>query len=453
MWHANMTRRQVLELILAGEAPPTLEAADISDAAVGGENAFDVFWMRKPDGSVGDLPVLIMVDDELLNDAIAMLASSPQVPSPFTAFCRVIPRSLASLLSVKTDSVRADVIHGLTGLALAEATIYSAGAVKPADVSPAACKRTLSFVYGRALTQVPVKALPSVIGNWLEAHTVLGVSAPGFDRVSEALLPILKLASRVYLGQGPEDALSALVIEMIEFGEPSELAWKDLSKSHLRVPTLKFFSEANREQRSAAFQEIVRGLYSGDYRMVSEEAVASCALAATRISPGTFEHLGLLSNHTDSRLPLWYAFFATLQRHGSALRASSASALRVMRDMGRLTTFQGVPTADISSDELRLVYRKNIEALGKKLSHSNEILVEIFPGIDASFRFGQRSERRESVTQADAALAVREKTPAEKLDAARRLLDEVSRDFSHYSAGAKPQRAARKKNPKTDRLL
>ncbi|WP_219843057.1 hypothetical protein, partial [Xanthomonas arboricola] len=301
MWHANITRRQVLELVLAGNTPSTSEVVKISDALIGGHSAFDVFWARKPNGAVGDIPVLIVVDDEVLHEAIAMLASSPQAPSPFTAFCRVIARSLAHLLSERADGVRIDVIHGLTGLALAEATIYSAGAVKPIDVSPAACKRTLAFVYGRALTQVPVRALPIVVGNWLEAHAVLGVSVPRLDRVSQALLPILNVASRVYLGSVAEDVLSAAVIEMIEFGEPSESAWKDLSGSHVSVPTLKFFSEANREQRSAAFQEIVRALYANDHRSVSDEAVASCALAATRISPGTFEHLGLLGAHPDVR--------------------------------------------------------------------------------------------------------------------------------------------------------
>lgn len=452
MWHANVTRRQLLELFLAGEIPKPSEVHDFAMAMEGEQSSFDVFWIKKPAGGLGALPTLIVVDDRALQEAIAMLSSSSQVPSPLTAFCRFVPRSLVPSLKSSVGSVRPEIALALTGVSLAEAVIYSGGSIRLSDVSPAACKRTLAFVYGRALTQLPVDALPLVVSRWLDTQSILGVSPPIFERVSKALTPVLNLAARVFLGFPPDDVVSAVASEIIEFGEPSEEMWAEMSGERAHIPSLKFFAEATREERSSAFQDVLRSLYSKPAVQISEEAVAACALAGTRISPGTLDHLNLLVQYSDVRLPLWYAFFASLQRQGSALRANSGAGLRVMRDMSRQAALGEAPVADISSEELKFAFRANLEHLSRKLGHANEILVELFPGLEASFRFGSKGDRKEA-PPSEAPAPPREKTLVEKIDATRKLLDDLSRDLARFGEQDKPAKTSKRRASKPNRLL
>ena len=161
----------------------------------------------------------------------------------------------------------------------------------------------------------------------------------------------------------------------------------------------------------------------------------------------------MLGQHPDVRLPLWYSFFAALQRQGSALRTNSGPGLRVLRDIRSAPSLDYAPSADISSEELRFAFHASLDQLSRKLGHANEILVELFPGLEASFRFGPRSERKEAYQPAEIPIPIQELTLTEKIDSACKLLEELSRDLAQVRKEPKTTKPAKKRTPKPDRLL
>lgn|GEM_PF-1511081 len=449
MWYTNVSRRELLEILMTGALPQLREFESISSISSVSSEEFGMVWLRRPTGKVDELPHFIVAEDRQVEALLATINATPQIPMPFTAFCRVMGSSELSILGETPTPVRKDVSYGLAGLALAEAAIYSGASVRPTELSPAACKRTLSFTYARALNQLPVDALPRVIRNWLDTQEVLGLASPSSDRVAKALSPILDVATRIFHGLPPEDPISCAVSESLELGQPSEGTWSELTGKYLRSSSMKDFAEWTREGRSAAFQDVVRSIYSSSN--ISNEAAVSSALAATRISPGTLEHLGLLSQHVDPRVPLWYSFFAALQRHGAALRTTSGIGLRILRDINKLADIGGAPIADISSYELRVQARGGLDRVGRRLGHANEILVEVFPGLDASFRFGSRAEK--STLVSGSKVDAEASTLSDRVRAASRMLDELSKDLERARMGDPIKKTTRKKSGKTDTLF
>ncbi|GAB3789913.1 hypothetical protein GCM10028797_25950 [Dyella agri] len=243
------------------------------------------------------------------------------------------------------------------------------------------------------------------------------------------------VAAEVFSGLPPTTVMSSVCYEILEFGEPSEDVWANLKSPVGESPSLKTLNAYAREERGSYLQAALASMEIARARPTDEE-VAFCALLASRIAPGSFEHMNLLASFPDKRVALWYGFFAALQRRSQALRSYGGIGLRVRRDLLKAVKFSEIPSSDISLNELLVISRQGIDMMSKRLGHSNEIVVELCPTLEASFRFalkqekaaeysgGEDSQRRISfpndVSDDPSSVVV------DKLDTARQLLAEIS---------------------------
>lgn len=392
MWQAHVTKRDLLEHLLSGKSLPATECQKGFEIGEGlNSDGIMLFWKENPQSSEA-LPTIAVAQDDKVLDLLAALGASPQIPIPFTAFCRVLSETDFKSIAEASADVRKTAISGLAGVAIAESLVYSAGSMRIADVNPASCKRTLAFACGKGLIACPASSLSRMIDGWLETQSLVNHSSrlDTLQSSSISAIPIITLTARLYFGIPPEEPIEALCSEILEFGEPSEDIWQEIRSRSPSLPSLRTLASATREERGSFLQESLKLLRGGP---TNDFEVAIRAFMATRIAPGSFEHMSMLTGFPDQRLVLWYGFFAALQRRQVALRGYGGLGLRIMRDMLKKEVLDEPPTADIALNELRIQARSGIESLGRRLSHSNEIIVEIFPLLPASFRFNVRGER------------------------------------------------------------
>lgn len=438
MWKAYLNRRELLESLLTGAMTKFEHCDDIEGDANSSldDDQLLAFWISNP-SSGNELPVMLVTPDVKLVETLALFASTPQLPSPFSSFCRVISESEFIALSSREAAGRSDALDGLVGMALAEVTILSNGNLRVADIGPAACKRSLSFTFGRSLFCCTTHFLPLSVQGWYKVQQLVNPfgNIELMRSVGEASTAIFGVAAEVFFGLPPTTNLSSICYEIIEFGEPSEDLWASLKSPVRQPPSLKMLSGYAREERGSYLQAALVSMDNAKARPTDEE-VAFCALLATRIAPGSFEHMNLLAGFSDKRVALWYGFFAALQRRSQALRGYGGIGLRVRRDLLKVVKLSDVPSSDIALNELLVISKQGVDVLTRRLGHSNEIVVELCPMLEASFRFSLKQEkaveysggqdRQGRIPLSNDVAGEPLSVVVDKLDVARELLADIS---------------------------
>src|SRR6185312_12445688 len=94
MWKAYLNRRELLESLLTGAMTKFEHCDDIEGDANSSldDDQLLAFWISNP-SSGNELPVMLVTPDVKLVETLALFASTPQLPSPFSSFCRVISES------------------------------------------------------------------------------------------------------------------------------------------------------------------------------------------------------------------------------------------------------------------------------------------------------------------------------------------------------------------------
>jgi hypothetical protein len=454
MWKARLDRRELLEKLLSDRVGSPVNEVDsmFSFDSPLDLNQVLVFWRNDPSKSA-ELPVLIVVHDSKLVELLAIFASTPQLPSPITSFCRVISQTDLHEMSKFEVGPKDGILDGFVGLALAEVVLMSNGNLRVGDVGPAACKRALSFTFGRALLSTTPHFLPRVVDGWFSVQRLVNPygNLDLMNQIGSESTGIFNIACEVFYGMAPSSNLSAICYEVLEFGEPSDQVWSELRAPLHPVPSLKTLASLAREERGLYLQQALRVLSSSKSRASDEEA-AFCALLATRIAPGSFEHMNMLATFQDKRVLLWYGFFAALQRGAVALRGHGGLGMRVRRDLYSGTALSSVPLADISLSELSVISKTGVDALSRRLGHSNEIIVELCPLLDTSFRFGTKSDKgvdQSEVSDKQASMAFTDSSKSisfvEKIDLVRSLLAEISVGMKSVETSGKGKGGPRKK--------
>lgn len=391
MWYAKLNRREIMDVLVTGWRPELSRMEEGGQLSFLDGAGFLAVWHDSSSTSVDSLPCLIASNESSIAPLLAALLSAPQLPFPITSLSRLVTnKQLSAMAEMRGSDTRSSLLNGLACLAIAEATIYAGQDAQSENIGVSVCSRTISHAFGKAIQIVPEDEIQEFLRRWMEVQAITGAPLLAGAGTSETLSRIFDVCISVNLGKDNGDTLADLVSDAVKYGEPSDANWRRITGAVLEG-SLQDFSNGTREERGTGFQSILEKVRTS--KDPPQELLAACALVATRISPGTMDHLNLLLRNSNPSVVLWYAFFAGIQRFGSALRQRQGRGLRILRDMRLSSDLFSEPRADIAYDEFILANKLEIDSVSKRMTHSNEIVIELYPHVDVSFRYGRRSGR------------------------------------------------------------
>lgn len=395
MWSARLSRREVLELFLNAGRPAVASLQQTAGVTFEGDaSVFHAFWEYEVAANFPQ-PNLIVVPDGSEGELLVALNASPHAPSPITSLTRVLTRSEARRLFVSSNLESADAALPLAvALAMAEAVVLSEGRVSLRLVTPALCKRTLSYAWGKALAaQVPAEFLEMLPERWAESYGIVnGSNAPPWIRGTVAAM-VSPLAASAQLGLGvqPSSAAGKLAYAtLLRDRSLQQKIWNQLVQSAGGAPSLESIASATREERGVYLQQMLK---ASAQRNADEASAATCAFLATQVAPGSLEHFELLRAGTHPSVVFWYALFACAQTPTEILNGLGGLGMRVLRDISAIEVPLGRPLADLAFSELKALERVGIETLGRKFGHLGEVEVELIPLVTSSFSVHSRSSK------------------------------------------------------------
>lgn len=434
MWYARTSRRDLLELLLGSSRSLAGKVRHTSKVVIDDEpTSANAYWEKDPAANY-TLPSLIVTSKDDVTELLAAINSSPQAPTPISALCRILTREEAvSYFSRNTADVNEDILPATVSLAMLEAVLHSEGRVGLRQLSPAMCRRTLSYACGRAVALgIPAESLAQLPSRWLETYALVNGPA-AIDAVRAAISAIAKvLMVSVQLGSPslPDDPSSEMAASLFRHDKHGqELAWDKLSRCIESPISLQELMAANREHRGVYLQQALRmsaPVSSG--RSNYGFAAAACAFVATQVAPGSLEHAELLRSLAPPEVLAWYALFAVLQSPIEILAAQSGLGQRLLRDVMRAEDYFARPTADIAFAELKTLERAGLETISRKLSHTGEIEVELVPLVMSSFTYHSKATTRSREPNGQLPLEPRQNlTQDANIDSIKaRLLQEIS---------------------------
>lgn len=394
MWHAQLTHRELIELFLGA---PGFELGRVNSidhlAYTETTDTVSAYWADQPT-RYWTLPDLIIVPESGMQAMLTSVCAIPQAPSPITAICHILTAREARSYFGSRPTMKPDILPIVTTLAIAEALALSDGRITLRQVTPAICKRTMSYAWGRALaSQAPAEFLRELPGRWLEAYASISGQHPSaaIERTFHSVVTALEIATNLSLGNHPSSDGAAMA-EALYKNNRRDAAWAVLGKTLGGDVSLDRLAASTREERGAYLQQALRASINSDSK--SEETLsATAAFIATQVGPGSLEHLELLYRSRGPSVLFWYALFASLQAPGAIMTGQNGLGIRVMRDISRIDTLLSRPSGDLAFQELKILERTGLETIARKLSHAGEVEIELIPLVTASFTYQSRAHR------------------------------------------------------------
>jgi len=398
MWHAELSRKEVLEIFLgAGRITfsSLRETHVIRTQHVG--DLYDVYWPTRPT-SFQFLPTVIVTPDDG-SALFAAVNSNPQSITPVSAFSRCFTREEASAFfegqtALALGDDERDVMAILAALAMAEATALSEGRVGLRQLTPALCKRTLSYAWGRAIAVgLPGKLLEELPVRWISSYSLINPhnahGRSGFRETSYAVMPALAEATKLRYGIKPH-SLPGELAQALLAGAPVAISkiWRQLSAAFSpRTVDLAELAQYSREERGSLLQSALKVVREQNCH---ENFIAACAFLATQVAPASLEHLALLSETGNTSILMWYALYAAIQHPEAVLSGNGALGQRVMRDISVVEDPFSRPSSDVSFIEIKALERAGIESFTRRSGHVGELEVELLPLVKSSFTVPNR---------------------------------------------------------------
>ncbi|WP_156517011.1 hypothetical protein [Delftia sp. GW456-R20] len=397
MWYSTVNRKEFVEIFslsLSNRLKKSLKKEPSFSREFELGELLLVGWKENP-SEHSSLPCLAVARDSDISNLLALVNSIPQAPSPFTAFCRIIGKKeflqYGDSLSLDFSQIG---LEPLLALSYAEALFLADGQIQLTSLSPAICKRTLSFTWAKAVaSKIPITQFGKMVDAWIDVYKM--TTDP--SRIARlgimvgAMLPVIHTLSELLLGENKDLSLETEFCRalMDNSKERQELSWKKLAAPFIEATTLASIAKTTREERSQIFQKAIK---SGASPFVT-------ALMATQISPGTLDHIEIMLSHKDPSAVFWYAALAALARPHSVLTTQTSLSLRLERLISQPSGLEDYPQGDLSYSELQVLSRLGLEQLSRYLEHAGEIKIELVPLIVGIFRFSGRSARPENNEQ------------------------------------------------------
>ena len=453
MWHIKLSKRDFLEFWISGGRSLPGKADRLSHAGmVETDDFIRAFWKDGPSEAY-PFPNFIVASEAQLASVLTAINASPSATTPVSAFSRLIATKDFNEFS-RSASMDFDGLMNaaIVALVMAEAVWHSDGKVGLRQVSFAACKRTLSYAFGRALAgQLGVEGLERLPSRWLEVYSILNANI-SFSQLRDTLAVLtsaLRAFASISCGLYPNNEATELAFAIHQGDrEALRMFWSKYSRSFAPGIELDALQASTRENRANYLQAALNALPGGGHGMYDsvngmsgsgdEVGAAVCAFIATQIAPGSLEHLELLRQSGNPALVFWYALYAALQAPNDILSAQSGLGFKIYRGLTSVDNLLSAPSADISYEELKIFERTGLEGVVRNFGHQNEVIVELVPGVSSSFSYGSRQTRGSrsdsySPSMGDASPNDIKRLSAmyrSKIDQAASVLAQLSRDFA-----------------------
>lgn len=343
------------------------------------------------------LPVMVVVSDEDLNDFLAWAVTFLPGFRPLTSFLRVLPWTVFSTLRDLRPGLDSDLDCVAIGAILGETMINATGRGFIDSLALTAFESTYSFAMSRALLiGLSHELRQAVSDRWHEAREL--TDQPARKMPLEALEDVWSVVLRLTQGGSTPNATKEDRLGLIEEacreirrGQGiSSFNWHRLSGSRISNSVIADSMRSTKEHRVETFEQAVKTLS----QEVSDELHASFLVGylASLVSDGSMEH-GHLVLPLQGRLPtamLWYGICAGLLP-GNRIRTDyNHLGLRILRSLKRNDGLLSPPTCDISVAELEVLLRGDVRSRNFRQHHASFLRVELVPMVTTVLRWPGR---------------------------------------------------------------
>ncbi|MFG0639854.1 hypothetical protein [Delftia sp. WSY_22] len=450
MWSALVNRREVFEVFLGSIKSIERRIRETSELSLGYGGETLLVWEYNPTLQPM-LPSLVIVAEEDIQSTLSAIAAAPQSPSPVTALSRFLTHDEATRnFDDETLEFDGRILPALTALTFAEAMLHGDGRIGIKQLSPLICRRTLSFAWGKTVaSRTGGEAFLELPSRWLDVYSILNSSSANdvAQYVVDPFVGILSLLTQIGHGYCPETVAGALAYELLNGNDDAkERAWEALGGKLSRFVRIDALQSLAREERGSYLQDALKMMSMGSGREQFELA-AACAFLATRLAPGSLEHLEILRNHKRPDLLAWYSIFASLQSPREILSLYGGLGFRLARDMVQVEDKLTPPAADIAYTELRMLARGSLDSLAGKVGHSSELQVELIPYVSTSFTFQlkNRNKRSDGQQHLGVELTEHELSSRARLAQIARELSYIAQEFPDIPEEYFPLRKTRRR--------
>ena len=410
MWVADQTKEQFLTMLQQETAPPGVTSVertlDIANGPPPG--TIRVIWQRRP--QAGILPALLVIPESDRRDFFAWSTTYLGGWRPISGLFRVIAdRNVQAALEARSSrEVLWEYRNAALGMMFGEAAVHTAAHARDArriNSSFAACLSTCSFVMGRAIC-VGWQDLEAVSRNWHRSRVATHYGS--YDRDPRSLLASWSVLAEV--GGLPmraecgtrtvSKAVVAICHALHTRDEVDGLALPVLTRESPDLERAFLDMDGARERRVRALDVALRSI--GERRKRSQQtAVIALGLLASRIAPGTLDHVPLLNPYTDrlEGLLLWYGMFAGMTRAARLTDQHGGVGRRILRDMLVRDTAFSSPSCDIGLDELELISRSDSSLQNVQRRSAEHLVIEILPCVNTVLPWLTDDRRAEDTQQ------------------------------------------------------
>jgi hypothetical protein len=394
MWVLPITRRELVDLITPSRG------GDVPDAAEESRPSFDIVrsdmmaavWPARP-AEFGRLPTAIIVPEGMRRDTLAWLSTYVRDFRPFTAYCRVVERSIAEQFLKGSAAPTLQGADGIcSGLILGEALTHARGRASVFDLPATAYSATLSHAISRtfALTggAFPIDAVANL---WTQAREMTGQNGLGVPPKMILSVWAVAFGSPRHPAQSrtlfePENILAAAWAELTSKGEIRDPIWHHLVEEYPELEQMRGLLDITREQRVEAIDAALRLLVSSK-RGEDERRAFLAGYFISLLGPGTLDHAEFLAP-LAAILPtanLWYGLFAGVNARGDALPVGNPLARRIVRDLTIPDRLVDRPRCDVALEELAM--HGAADNLLRLTAKAGRLDIDILPGVTTSVRW------------------------------------------------------------------
>lgn len=393
MWLQSVTRRELVDVLTPrkGYMAPTAIEEHRPSIDIIRHDHMAVIWPARPD-EFGQIPTAIIIPDGSRRDTLAWLATYVRDFKPFTAFCRVVERSLADRFISRSRIPTVQAIEGVySGLVLGEALAHSRGAVGTLGLPTTAYTATLSHAIGRTTALVGNSVqLDTITRLWVQAREIthqpnLQLLPAAIQTVWAMVLGMNNEAPQRALFEA-EDLLASAWRDYSQNGVIREAVWRGLTEGLPDLVPLSALPSLPREQRVEGVELALRLLINPRIQPDDRRAFLA-GYFTSLLAPGTLDLAELLAP-LASVLPMvyvWYGLFAGTLAKGEALPGGNPLARRLVRDLSVPDRLIDRPRCDIALEELAIF--PLVESILRMTGEPGRLGVDIMPGVTVSVRW------------------------------------------------------------------
>lgn len=397
MWTRTATRKELVDILTQREIErfSVQEVSTLGLLSSLGEDV-QLVWPDDPT-EFFSLPTLMLVDRRQQRDFFAWVSTYYQTLRPFTAYCRVLDRqALDSWTNVASRCPQLKRLEdACVGLVLMEAMTYIAGKGAIRDLPRSAFSATYSYAIAKALALGAIQSeLDTITTSWTKARNLTRQPARSLResdlRAVWEIMVALK-AERHSAARELPFPWSVVCDAVLNEGDINMSVEASLSCAGF-PPGLWKEMNGNRESRVLQFEELLRKIavikvdpLIGDFVM---------GFAASRIAPGTIDHVQLLGPHCRAfpTALLWYGLLAGLHPRSTVRDYAGGLGRRLLRELLRREDILDRPKCDIAINELEVVMSNESQDGDFRLGTQTQLEVEISPCVTIGLRWPSRGD-------------------------------------------------------------